>query len=108
LIDSIIQYGYVRGRPTIGFSGGNISNSIASIYRVPRGVLVEELYTGGGAETAGIRAGDIITQVNGANISSMSDIARIVRTHEVGDTVTVILWRGGSFFEANITLTEQR
>ena len=108
LIESIIQYGYVKGRATIGFSGSGISSSMASIYRVPRGVLVESVYPGAGAETVGIRVGDIITRVNGANVSGMNDIARIIRRQEVGDTVTVVLWRNGTFFEARIVLTEQR
>ena len=108
LIDSIIQYGYVKGRPSIGFSGGSISSSIASIYRVPRGVLVEELDIDGGAAEAGIKAGDIITRINDTDIVDMNGIANIIKNHEVGGTVNVILWRDSSYFEVQVVLTEQK
>ena len=107
LIDSIIAHGYVRGRPAIGFYGSSISSSIATIYRVPRGVLIQELDANGGAAAVGIRVGDIITQVDGVNILSMNDVGNIIRQHRVGDSVRVTLWRGGSLYEAHITLTEQ-
>jgi len=108
LIDSIIQHGYVKGRPTIGLSGSSISNSIALIYRVPVGLLVESLDSDGGAAAVGIREGDIITQIDGISISGMNEIANIIRSHEVGDTVKVTLWRDNNYYEAQIILTEQK
>ena len=108
LIDSIIEYGYVKGRPTIGLSGSNISNSIAAIYRVPNGVLVESLDADGGAVAVGVQVGDIITQIDGVNITGMSEIANIVKTRKVGDTVQVTLWRNNNYYEAQIVLTEQK
>ena len=108
LIDSIIQHGYVKGRPTIGLSGSSISNSIALIYRVPVGVLVESLDSDGGAAAVGIREGDIITQINGVNISGMNEIANIIKMHQVGDTIRVTLWRNNNYYEAQVVLTEQK
>lgn len=108
LIDSIIQHGYVKGRPTIGLSGSDISSSVSAIYGVPRGLLVEALDADGGAAASGIRTGDIITKIDEKNVLSMSDIADIIKTHQVGDTISATLWRDTSYQEVRIVLTEQK
>ena len=107
LIDSIIQHGYVKDRPTLGVSGMDISSSTARIYNVPRGLYVEHIDKNSGAETAGIQEYDIITKIDGENIYALNDIAKIVRTHKVGDSVTVTLWRDGGYYDLFVVLSEQ-
>jgi serine protease Do len=98
----------VKGRPTIGLSGSSVSSSLAAVYRVPVGVHVDSLDSGGGAAAVGIQAGDIITQIDGVSVSGMNQIANIIRSHQVGDTVRVTLWRNNNYYEAQVVLTEQK
>ena len=48
----------------------------ATLYGVPKGAYVVEVYDGYAAANAGIEAGDIITKVNDVEITSMSDLKR--------------------------------
>ena len=108
LIDSIIKYGYVKDRPTLGVSGMDISSSISRVYNVPRGLYVEYIEKLSGADSAGILEYDIITQIDGVIVYSLSDISKIIKTRKVGDTVTATLWRNGDYIDLNIILSEQR
>jgi len=107
LIDSIIQYGYVKGRPTIGVSGFEITSSMARMYGVPKGLYVENIDFSSGAANAGINEGDIITKIGDVTVYSLNDIANIVKNHKVGEKITATIWRGGNYFEVEIVLTEQ-
>jgi putative serine protease PepD len=52
--------------------------------------------TGGPAQDAGIRTGDIITQFDGRTITSASDLGQDVLTRKPGDTVKVVVERNGN------------
>ena len=49
----------------MGVSVGPLSDQLATYFGVKEGVLVSEVSSGTPAATAGIRAGDVITAVNG-------------------------------------------
>jgi len=53
------------------------------------GCQVTEVVPGGAAETAGIRVGDVITAVDGEPVADIPSIARLVRAHRLGDTISV-------------------
>ena len=108
MINSIIQFGYVKDRPTLGVSGTDISSGTARIYNVPRGLFVENIDYKSGAETAGIKINDIITQIDGQAVYALSDIAKIIKSHKVGDEVTATIWRNGEYYNLNVVLTEQK
>ncbi|MBR6459184.1 MAG: trypsin-like peptidase domain-containing protein [Actinomycetaceae bacterium] len=54
-----------------------------------RGANVVQVNRGSAAEKAGIKAGDVITSVNGKSISSASDLSKLVKTFSIGDTVEI-------------------
>lgn len=57
---------------------------------------------------AGIRQGDIITQIDGRDITSLEIVTEILSEHEVGDTVEVTLIRNRNTHEpVKVTLTLQ-
>ena len=68
----------------------------ASIAADPKGLKLEFIYPGSGAEAAGIKAGDIITAVDGVSIAGQSpeDIVKKLRGDE-GSTLTVTVERNG-------------
>ena len=58
------------------------------------GCLVTEVVPGGAAETAGLQVGDVITAVDGESVADIPGVARVVRKHQVGDTVSIEFLRG--------------
>ncbi len=106
ILDSLMKYGYVKGRVTTGISGIRITQEAAAFYNVPLGILVTEVAPGSAADTAGIKVNDIITDFDGKKVSSMSAVNTILKTHKAGDIVALSFYRDGNIQNANLTLTE--
>ena len=60
-----------------------------------KGALVASAQDNGPAKKAGIVAGDVITQVDGKDIASTKDLARMIGAYQPGKSVDVTLWRNG-------------
>lgn len=70
-------------------------------------VLVEEAVSGGPAEEAGLRIGDVIIKFGDEEISSKEELIDAIRGHDPGDTVTITYVRGGMNKTAEATLTQR-
>jgi putative serine protease PepD len=70
------------------------------------GALVRTVIPGGAAQRIGLRAGDIITAVDGTQVSSVDDLIVAIREHKVGDSVTLTYYRGGAKQTAKATLQD--
>jgi len=68
------------------------------------GVLVMEVQSHGPAERAGLRAGDVLTQVAGERIASANDVLDALENRHAGETVRVEYVRGGTPATASVTL----
>ena len=55
------------------------------------------------AASAGLKAGDVVVEVDGKTISSGDDLTRVIDAHKPGDKISVTVKRGGS--EHTVTLT---
>ncbi len=95
----------------LGIYGRDVSEEISSGYGMPNGVYVAQTIAGGGAENAGIYAGDIITAVNGTEVSSMTDLQAQLANYQAGETVTVTIQRlaNGEYqsITVDVTLTNK-
>jgi len=70
----------------------------------PRGVGIEGVLPGQPAAQAGIRAKDVILEVNGRAITSPRELQRVISTTPVGTAVRVSLWRDGQPQELTVTV----
>jgi serine protease Do len=59
------------------------------------GVSVSQVTPGGPAAKAGLRAGDVITEIDGRKMEAAGDVIDYVSTRAIGSRVTVSLVRGG-------------
>jgi putative serine protease PepD len=59
---------------------------------------------GGPAAKAGLRAGDLITEIDGIKINTPEELIVEIRTHDVGDEVTITYLRGKQSFTAKLIL----
>ncbi|KGN40097.1 S1C family serine protease [Knoellia aerolata] len=68
------------------------------------GALVRTVVSGTPAEKAGLKQGDVITQVNGEAVDSAESLVAHIREHAVGDTVTLTVLRDNKSQEISATL----
>ena len=68
------------------------------------GCLVTEVVAGGAADKAALQVGDVITAVDGHAVADIPGIARVIRKHQVGDTVSVEFLRRGKPQRADVVL----
>jgi S1-C subfamily serine protease len=96
------------GRASLGIEGANIDSVVAAQYDLPvdHGVLVTNVSSGGAAANAGIKAGDIIVQVDGKAIADISSLSDALLSKNPGDTVSVQFYRGNQQQTINATLGE--
>jgi putative serine protease PepD len=62
------------------------------------------LVQGGPAEKAGLRAGDVITALNGAKVADSAELIVAIRSHRPGETVTLTVKRSGDERQIRVTL----
>lgn len=72
------------------------------------GVYVDEVSPGTGADKAGIKPSDIITEVDGTKVESIQDVQDVLRKYKAGDVITCKIWRNGKNVEVKVTLTERK
>jgi S1-C subfamily serine protease len=98
-------YGYGFGDPYGYGSGGNGSGGQPST--AGTGALVAGVISGSPAAKAGLVAGDVITAVDAAAVTSATDLSSQIAAHHPGDTVS-LTWidRSGSRHSATVTLIQ--
>lgn len=106
IVNDLIAYGYVTGRPMIGVTGEDITAIMSMYYRLPQGVYVRFIEPDSAAHVAGIKAGDIIIGIQGEAITSMDELNAIKNNYSAGDTVVLTIYRDGKNIEINLTLGE--
>ena len=106
MITSIIENGYVTGKPSMGILLDDVPQA-AQQYGVPAGAEVLAILDGSGADNGGLQVGDIITAVNGTEVSGSSDLQSAVSEFSAGDTVTLSIYRNGETTTVDVTLDEE-
>ena len=103
IVDQLIRHGQVLGRPYLGITSHTVSVDYQRFYNLPAGIRVTKVLPD--APCSGlILVGDILTALDGQPISSVEDMILAIYSHAPGDTVTVSLYRNGSYLSVNITL----
>ncbi len=108
VISDLREYGYVRGRITIGIGGQNITSKMAQYYDMPMGFYIQEVYSGSGAEQAGLKPGDIIVKCDGQVVQDIDDINAVKQNHSVGETMEIQVVRNGQNMTFNVVLQEEK
>ena len=58
------------------------------------------------AYKAGLKAGDVITEMNGQSISSQQELVAAKNKYKAGETVKLKVYRNGSYLELSLTFGE--
>lgn len=104
IISDLQDYGYVKNRATLGVSVYTSTNSF--ITSNVSGLVVSGVSEGQGAQKAGIVPGDVIFEIDGVKIEQYSDLTKYLDKCNVGDVVSVGVYRGNETLHFDVTLTE--
>ena len=107
IISAIMEKGYVP-RPYLGVSIFDQQSAARYGYQLnlKKGVYLFQVVPGGPADKAGLRKGDVITAIDGAEIKGVSDLRAKIAEHNVGDKVELTIQRGNQERKASLTLEE--
>ena len=108
IVDQLINQGYVSGRPTLGVMGEYLPMFYQHYYRMPAGLYITDVEPGSAAENCGMEQGDILLSINDSRITDFESLQNAVLSYEVGDTVTVTVFRDGQTATAQVVLTEDK
>ena len=106
ITDQLIQYNKVK-RPYLGIGGIDVDEATARENNLVVGIYVKTLENFAAAEKAGIRVGDVIIKADGQDIETMDELNEIKNGKEIGDKVTLTVWRNGETMDIDVTLQEQ-
>lgn len=105
IVESIVEKGYYT-KPAIGVTVTNVSKDSQQLGI--RGAWVTAVTKGGPAETAGVQANDVITAINGTDISDVSGLKRAMAKVKAGDELVLTIWRKGQSLTVTVVVAETR
>ena len=105
IVESLIKNGYIS-KPYIGVSVADVSEETQS-YGLPKGAAVRSVVADSPAEAAGLQTNDIITAVDGKEITSSNDLVSTIGEAEIGQVLKLTVYRKGVTIEIELTVGEQ-
>jgi len=105
--EQLLKTGKVeRGRIGVGIQ--DVNGSLAQSFGLdrPRGALVSTVESGGPAEKAGIKPGDVILSYNGKALDNSNQLPPLVAATKPGSKASVEVWRGGRKETLGLTVDE--
>ena len=109
IITDIIENGAVTDKAYLAITAGTMTEEMAAQYNIDlnKGVFVYSVEKGGAGDRAGLRLGDIITEMDGKTINTMNDLSMAKKGHKAGETVSLTYYREGQYYETELTFDEQ-
>jgi putative serine protease PepD len=92
------------GKATHGLLGAMVRDNPQDGSGFSTGAYVDQVTEGGAAETAGIRAGDVVIEFAGQKVTSAADLTAMVRAQPAGAEVDVTVLRDGETIRLRATL----
>lgn len=90
----------------LGISGATLDATLARENGIEQteGVLVTSIVAGGPAASAGLRTGDVVTAMDGRQVTTMDDLAARIRERKPGDRLRLSVVRDGGSQTVDVTL----
>lgn len=84
--------------------GDDIAESLA--LKSSKGVLLGDVFENSPAQAAGLKMGDVILSFNGKEVENVRKLQRMVSETEIGNAVTLGVWRQGKKIDIKVTIEE--
>lgn len=91
----------------LGIKGSDVSAEASELYGIPTGVVISEVVENGPADQAGVKKGDILTELDGRSISSMAQLQDVLQYYAAGETVDLVVQRSdnGEYQAQTLSIT---
>ena len=91
----------------LGIEGQDVSEEATELYGIPSGVVVAEVVENGPADEAGVKKGDILTELDGRSISNMEQLHEVLEYYAAGEKVDLVVQRAdnGAYQEQTLSIT---
>jgi len=93
-------------RPFLGVNYYLYTEDEAKLRGLPPGAFVISVVKNSGADSAGVKAGDVISAIDGQKLVEERSLAKIIASRKVGDTITLTVDRDGTILTLQATLGE--
>lgn len=96
VVESALSEGRIV-RPWFGARGQAVTRDLAEGLALdrPRGVLIDQIYPGGPAERANLRAGDVVLSIDDIEVNTDDALRFQLATLPVDEYVPMVIWRDG-------------
>ena len=103
------EFGQLR-RQEVGISLQTISPVMAESLGLKRdfGVIISDVWPGGPAESAGLKAGDVLVSVDGQTADNLPTVNYNFRLRDSADPVSVVVLRGASEMSFRVKAVEEK
>ena len=106
IISQLIEHNKVI-RPYIGIEGITVDEDMARQYKIVEGVYVRKVEDFTAAQKAGLKVGDVITEVDGKKVTKVEEINDIKNSKNIGDKVILKIYRDKDYKTIELILEEQ-
>ncbi len=93
ILEQLIETGSVLGRPKVGISFYEVSDTIANVYGIPAGLHIAEIDQSCDVANTDLQINDVITEMNGIEVRSAEDVYSAIESLSAGDSVTASVLR---------------
>lgn len=111
VVNDLREFGAVKrgfiGIEPLNYAGATQEELAALHFERQNGIYIKNVLSSGGASKAGLRKGDIITQVNGVVVSAYPELQEQLSRYKPGDNVSITYLRGGTEHMTTVELKDQ-
>ena len=103
MIEDIMTNGYITNKAYLGIYAGDFSPSMIPNSAFDSGVYLYSVEENGAAARAGLQAGDVITGLDGTEITDMDSLTAAKKNYSAGDTAVVEYYRNNEKYTTQLT-----
>jgi len=107
IIEDLMKYGYVTGKPQLGISCQDVTETVSKMYDMPVGIYIYSVTEDSAADKAGLKKGDIIVGIGDKKVTTAAELTAEKNKHSAGDDVEIKFIRDGKEKTVKVTLDEQ-
>ncbi len=104
VVEALAEFGTVAGRPTVGIHTEAISKFYQQHWDLPGGLWVTGVSDR--AQQMGLQSGDILLALDGTRLMDNEDFHRILLTHNIGESMTAVIFRDEEVITTSVTIYE--
>ena len=96
-----------KERGYLGISCINVTSDLSENFSMPQGIFVAQVYSGTGAEAAGLVRGNIVVAFDGVTVQNQEELTKQMQYYKAGESVeiTIMVNSANGYQQKNVTVT---